>query len=60
MSDNNRLNENDDRKLENKVKKNVSHYKRRKTKINLENLKYGIDEDSYYDIIDRIMENNND
>ena len=60
MSDNNRLNENDDRKLEKKVKKNVSHYKRRKTKINLENLKYGIDEDSYYDIIDRIMENKND
>lgn len=60
MSDNSRLNENDDRKLENKVKKNFSHYKRRKTKINLENLKYGIDEDSYYDIIDRIMENKND
>jgi hypothetical protein len=23
-------------------------------------LKYGLDEDSYYDIIDRIMENKND
>jgi len=25
--------------------------------MNLENLKYGVDEDSYYDMIDDIMEN---
>jgi hypothetical protein len=43
--------------MQKKIKKKSSANKRRQTKQNLENFKYGIDEDRYYDIMDDMMEN---
>jgi len=56
MSDTKNFNENDDRRIEKKIKKK-SPNNRRQQKMDLETFKYGIDEDSYYDMIDDIMEN---
>lgn len=56
MSDSRPINENDDRRIEKKVKKKNSGSKRRQINQNLEDLKYGIDEDRYYDMMDD-MEN---
>lgn len=56
MSDSKTFDENEDKRLEKKIKKKCCG-KRRQCKMNLENLKYGVDEDSYYDMIDDIMEN---
>ena len=56
MSDSRHINENDDRRIEKKVKKKNSGNKRRQAKQNLESFKYGIDEDRYYDIMDNMME----
>jgi len=56
MSDTKAFDENEDKRLEKKANKKCCG-KRRQCKMNLENLKYGVDEDSYYDMIDDIMEN---
>lgn len=55
MSDSKSPSDNDDRRIEKKLKKKTDS-NRRQSKVTLENLKYIIDEDSYYDMIDDIME----
>ena len=55
MSDSKSPSDNDDRRIEKKLKKKTDS-NRRQSKVTLENLKYIIDEDSYYEMIDDIME----
>lgn len=53
MSDSTR-NDNDDYRLENKIRKKTKRNSRRETKMHLEDFKYDLDSDRMYDIMDEM------